>query len=93
MSPRAALLSGLATAALVLLAVWIFELPLERAAVLAPVLVLVAGATAGLFVLWARVGWESIRKREHPWRIVGLGVGVLVVLVVLSALGVRLPRE
>jgi len=92
-SPRAALLSGLATAALVLLAVWIFELPLERAAILAPVLVLVAGATAGLVVLWTRVGWESIRKREHPWRIVALIVAALVALVVLSALGLRLPRE
>jgi uncharacterized membrane protein len=91
-SPRAALLSGLATAALVLLAVWIFELPLERAAVLAPVLVLVAGAIAGLVVLWTRVGWESIRTREHPWRIVALVVAALVVLVVLSALGLRLPR-
>jgi uncharacterized membrane protein len=92
-SPRAALLSGLATAALVLLAAWAFELSFERAAVLAPVLVLVAGAAAGLVVLWTRVGWESIRRREHPWRIVAFGVGVLVLLIVLSLLGLKLPRE
>jgi hypothetical protein len=87
------LLSSLATAALVLLAVWAFELPLERAAVLAPVLVVVAGAAAGLVVLWSRVGWEALRRRRHPWRILALAAGVLALLVALSVLGVRLPQE
>jgi hypothetical protein len=90
---RAVLLSGLVTAGLVLLAVWIFELPLERAAVLAPVLVVVFGAAAGLVVLWTRVGWESLRHRPHPWRVVALAAAVLALLVVLSLLGVKLPRE
>jgi hypothetical protein len=92
-SLRAALLSGLVTAGLVLLVVWIFELPLERAAVLAPVLVVVAGAVAGLIVLWTKVGWESLQRRSHPWRIVALAVAVLAVLVALSLLGLKLPRE
>jgi hypothetical protein len=92
-SPRAALLSGLVTAGLVLLTFWVFELPLDRAAVLAPVLVVVAGAVAGLLVLWTKIGWESLRRREHPWRVVVLAVAVLVVLVALSLLGVKLPRE
>ena len=87
------LLSALATAALVALAVWLFGLSFDRAAVLAPLLVAVAGAAAALFVLWARVGCESLRRREHPWRIVALAVGVLALLVVLSTLGVKLPRE
>ena len=39
MSLRAALVSGVVTAGLVLLVVWLLELPLDRAAVLAPVLV------------------------------------------------------
>jgi hypothetical protein len=90
---RATLISALVTAALVGLAVAVFGLPLDRAAVLAPLLVAVAGAAAALFVLWARVGWESLRRREHPWRIVALAVGVLALLVVLSTLGVKLPRE
>jgi hypothetical protein len=90
---RASLLSGLVVAGLVLLTVWLFSIKLERAAVLAPVLVVVAGALAGLFVLWTRVGWESLRRREHPWRIVALAVGVLAVLVALSLLGLKLPRE
>ena len=93
MSPRALLLSGLATAVLVVLASWVFELRPERAAVLAPVLVVAAGAAAGIIVLWTRVGWESLRRRRHPWRLVGLGVAVLAVLVVLSLLGLKLPRE
>jgi hypothetical protein len=90
---RASLFSGLLVAGLVLLAVWLFGLKLERAAVLAPVLVVVAGAVAGLVVLWTRIGWESLRRREHPWRIVALAVVALAVLVALSLLGLKLPRE
>jgi uncharacterized membrane protein len=90
---RASLLSGLVVAGLVLLVVWLFDIRFERAAVLAPVLVVIAGAVAGLVVLWTKVGWESLRRREHPWRIVALGVAVLAVLVALSLLGVKLPRE
>jgi hypothetical protein len=90
---RASLLSGLVVAGLVLLTVWLFGIKLERAAVLAPVLVVVAGAVAGLAVLWTKIGWESLRRREHPWRVVALAVGVLAVLVALSLLGLKLPRE
>jgi hypothetical protein len=90
---RASLLSGLVVAGLVLLTVWLFGIKLERAAVLAPVLVVIAGAVAGLVVLWTKIGWESLRRREHPWRIVALAIGVLAVLVALSLLGLKLPRE
>ena len=93
MSARSLLLSGLVTAGLVLLTVWVFELPLERAAVLAPVLVVIAGAVAGLFVLWARVGWESLQRREHPWRVLALAVVAVALIAALSFLGVRLPQE
>jgi hypothetical protein len=90
---RASLLAGLVVAGLVLLTVWLFDIKLERAAVLAPVLVVVAGAVAGLIVLWTKIGWESLRRREHPWRVVALAVGLLAVLVALSLLGLKLPRE
>jgi hypothetical protein len=90
---RASFLSGLVVAVLVLLTVWLFDIRLERATVLAPALVVIAGAVAGLVVLWTKIGWESLRRREHPWRIVALSVAVLAVLVALSLLGLKLPRE
>jgi hypothetical protein len=65
----------------------------ERAAVLAPVIVVAVGAAAGLVLLWTRVGWESLRRQRHPWRIVGIVVAAMAVLTVLSVLGVKLPRE
>ena len=93
MSFRAALLSGLVTAGLVLLTVWLFDLRLDRAAVLAPVLVVIAGAVAGLFVLWTKVGWEALQRRRRPWLVAGVALAVLALLVGLSLLGVKLPRE
>ena len=93
MSMRAAVASGLVTAALVLLAVGVFELSLERAAILAPVLVVVFGAAAGLVVLWTKVGWEALQRRRRPWLVVAVAVAVLALLVGLSLLGVQLPRE
>jgi hypothetical protein len=93
MSMRAAVASGLVTAALVLLAVGVFELSLERAAILAPVLVVVFGAAAGLVVLWTKVGWEALQRRRRPWLVAAVAVAVLALLVGLSLLGVQLPRE
>jgi amino acid transporter len=93
MSMRAAFLSGLVTAGLVLLAVGVFELSLERAAILAPVLVVVFGAAAGLVVLWTKVGWEALQRRRRPWLVAAVAVAVLALLVGLSLLGVKLPRE
>jgi hypothetical protein len=93
MSMRAAVASGLVTGALVLVAVGVFELSLERAAILAPVLVVVFGAAAGLVVLWTKVGWEALQRRRRPWLVAAVAVAVLVLLVGLSLLGVKLPRE
>ena len=93
MSTRAAVASGLVTAALVLLAVAVFEFSLERAAILAPVLVVIFGAAAGLVVLWTKVGWEALQRRRRPWLVAAVAVAVLALLVGLSLLGVKLPRE
>jgi hypothetical protein len=65
----------------------------EHLALLAPVIVIALGALAGLILLWSRVGWESLQRREHPWRVLALGLGVIALIAVLSALGLRLPRE
>ena len=93
MSSKAALASGLVTTALVLLVVWIFEVSLERAAVLAPVIVVAFGAAAGVAVLWAKVGWEALQRHRRPWLVVGIAAGIVVLIAALSLLGVQLPRE
>jgi hypothetical protein len=85
--------ASVAVTALVLLSAWAFELPLERAALLAPVLVVGVAAIAGLFVLWGRVAWEQYRESRHPLAI-AVGAGALVALfVTLSLVGVKLPHE
>ncbi len=93
MSTKAALISGAVTGALVLLVVYVFEVSIDRAAVLAPVIVVAFGAAAGLVVLWAKVGWESLQRRRRPWLVAGVVVGVLAVIVALGLLGVHVPRE
>ncbi len=50
-------------AALTALAAWILDWSFQRAATLSPVIVLVVGAAAFLFVLWGRVLWDSLRKK------------------------------
>jgi hypothetical protein len=93
MSSKAVLASGLVTAALVLLVVGLFEVSLERAAVLAPVIVLAFGAAAAVIVLWAKVGWEALQRRRRPWLVVGIAAAVVVLIAALSLLGLELPRE
>jgi hypothetical protein len=92
-STKAALISGVVTAALVLLVVWVFEVPLDRAAVLAPVIVVAFGAAAGVVVLWAKVGWEALQRRRRPWLVLGLAVATVALIAGLSLLGLDLPRE
>jgi ATP/ADP translocase len=60
------LLASLAACAgLTALAAWILDWSFQRAAMLSPVIVLVAGAAAFLVVLWTRVAWESIRTHRR----------------------------
>ena len=92
-STKAALASGLVTALLVLLVVWAFEVSLERAAVLAPVIVVAFGAAAAVVVLWAKVGWEALKRHPRPWLVAAVAAGVVGLIAVLSLLGVNLPRE
>jgi hypothetical protein len=92
-STKAALISGAVTAVLVLLVVWVFEVSIDRAAVLAPVIVVAFGAAAGVVVLWAKVGWEALQRRRRPWVVAGVVFAVLALMVALSLLGIQLPRE
>jgi hypothetical protein len=61
---RAVLLSAVACVGLTALAALLLDWSFEHALLLAPVVVVVAGATVFLVVLWTRVAWESIRGRR-----------------------------
>jgi hypothetical protein len=85
--------ASLAVGMLVLLVVWLTDLSFERAALLAPVLVVGVAAAAGLLVLWGRVGWAHFRESRHPRVIAGAAVAIVALGVALTLLGVKLPHE
>jgi hypothetical protein len=87
------LAASVAVTALVVAAVWITDLSFQRAALLAPVLVIGLGAVTGLVVFWGRIGWDSLRRSRHPRLIVAGAAAFLALLVVLTLLGVNLPHE
>jgi len=79
--------------ALVVLTAWALAWPFEKAAVLAPVIVVGGAAAVGLVLLWGKIALSSLRESRHPRRVLGywlLGIGLLVLLTVL---GVKLPNE
>ena len=92
MSIRLLAASALVTT-LVVVAVWVTDLSFQRAALLAPVLVIGLGAVAGLVVFWGRIGWDSLRRSRHPRLLVAGGLACIALLVVLTLLGVNLPHE
>jgi uncharacterized membrane protein len=93
MSTRAAALSGFVIGALLLVVAWLFELPADRVVVLAPVIVVVAAIVAGLAVFWFRAAADSFREAKRPKLILGAAAAVVVLGIVLTVLGVELPRE
>jgi hypothetical protein len=65
----------------------------ERWIVLAPALVVGAGLVLGVLILLGRAFADSVRESHHPrWIVLGL-LGVVGAVVVLTYLGVELPRE
>ena len=58
------LASAAASLALVALASLALDLSFERAALLAPVIVLSAGAVIALAVIWGRAALEPLRRRR-----------------------------
>jgi hypothetical protein len=81
------------SAAVAFVAAWALELSLESVVLLAPVIVFSAAAIAGLVGLWGRVVYESLRRQRHPGRIVAAALAAAALIVVLTLLGVQLPRE
>ncbi len=84
MRPAALTLAGAAVASLVAATAVLFRMPLDRAAVLAPVIVVTAGATLFIAVLWTRIALDSLRRQRHPRRIVAAGVAAFALLAVVS---------
>ena len=84
MTRRALAISAVACTALVLATAWLFEMPLERAAILAPVIVVTLGATAFIVALWTKIISDTLRAQRHPGRILVGAVAALAALVVLS---------
>ncbi len=72
---------------------WVLGWSFEKAAFLAPVIVVGGAALVGLLLLWGKVALSSLRESRHPRRVAAywlLGIGLLIVLTVL---GVKLPNE
>ena len=82
-----------ATAGMVAATAWVFGWPLERAVYLAPVIVVGFAAAAGLLILWGKVATQALRESKRPRLVLALWVLGIGLLVLLSVLGVNLPRE
>jgi uncharacterized membrane protein len=79
--------------ALVALTAWAFSWPFEKAAYLAPVIVIAGAAAVGLVLLWGKVALNSLRESAHPRRVAAYWLVGLGLLVLLTVLGVKLPNE
>ena len=85
--------AAVAVAGMVAATAWALGWPLERAAYLAPVIVVAFAALVGLLILWGKVAYQSLRETRRPRLVLTLWIVGLALLVVLSILGVKLPRE
>ncbi len=82
-----------AIAGLVTFTAWLMGWPLERAVYLAPIIVIGFAALAGLLILWGKVALQQLRESRRPKLVVTLWLVGIGLLVLLSVLGVELPRE
>jgi hypothetical protein len=78
---------------LVFLTAWFMGWPAERAMFLAPVIVVGFAAAAGLLILWGKVAWQQLRETRRPKLVLALWLLGIGLIVLLSVLGVELPRE
>jgi hypothetical protein len=78
---------------LVALTAWVLSWPLERAIYLAPVIVVGVAAVLGLVLLWAKVALQSLREARRPRLVLALWLLGFGLLVLLTFLGVKLPKE
>jgi hypothetical protein len=66
--------------------------PLEKAVYLAPVIVIAGAAAVGLCILWGKIAVQSLRESRRPRLVLFLWIGGLALLVLLTILGVKLPK-
>jgi len=78
---------------LVVLTARIMGWPLERAVYLAPVLVVGVAAVLGLLVLWGKIALQSLRESRRPKLVLALWLAGIGLIVLLTVIGVELPRE
>jgi hypothetical protein len=78
---------------LVFLTAWFMGWPAERAVYLAPVIVIGFAAAAGLVILWGKVAIQQLRETRRPRLVLALWIAGIGLIVLLSVLGVELPRE
>jgi hypothetical protein len=78
---------------LVALTAWALAWPFEKAAYLAPIIVVGGAAAVGLVLLWGKIALDSLRESRHPRRVLAYWLVGLGLLVLLTVLGVKLPNE
>ncbi len=78
---------------LVFLTAWLMGWSAERAIYLAPVIVIGFAAAAGLVILWGKVAIQQLRETRRPRLVLALWLLAIGLIVLLSILGVELPRE
>ncbi len=93
MNARVLAISAAACTALVLVVAWALKLEVGPVMTFAPLLVIAFGAAAGVFVVLGRSLLESFRAVRRPRLVLGLAAVGIALVVVLSLLGVQLPRE
>ena len=75
------------------LTAWLMGWSAERAIYLAPVIVIGFAAAAGLVILWGKVAIQQLRETRRPRLVLALWLLAIGLIVLLSILGVELPRE
>jgi hypothetical protein len=65
----------------------------ERLVILVPALIVGAGLVAAVFILLGRAFAVSVRESGHPRLIIGGLVALAGLVVLLTYLGVNLPKE
>jgi hypothetical protein len=85
--------AAVAVLAMVVATALLMGWPFERAVYLAPVIVVGFAALAGLLILWGKVALQQLRESKRPRLVLTLWLVAIGLLVLLSYLGVELPRE